>query len=610
MGEAADQKSPAPLAGFARTVTLLVLALATFMQVLDTTISNVSIPTIAGNLGVSADQGTWVITSFAVANGVSVPLTGWLMQRFGVVRTFVLSILLFTLTSLLCGIAWSLSSLILFRVLQGAVSGPMIPGSQALLLSLFPAEKKGTALAIWSMTTLVAPICGPILGGYISDNYPWEWIFLINVPVGLLCGLICWRFLRTRETPTRKLPIDRVGLVLLFVWVGAMQVMLDQGKDLDWFSSGLIVVLAIVTVLGLVAWVIWELTEKLPIVDLTLFRSRSFSLGTIALCLGYAAFFGNVVLMPLWQQTQLGYTATWAGLVSAPSGVTAVLVAPFVGRYISKYDARGFATAAFLIFGISYFMRSAYPPDASVWVFVLPLLVQGVAMGMFFVALLTISLDRLPPERVPAASGLNNFLRITAGSFATSLTTTYWDRREALHQSRLVESLSAYDPGYSNALAQLHAQGFGGDSAAAAALRQVIGQGYLLSSLDLFYFSGWMVMVLSAGVIGVRYQVVEVGYLAVGKTKYGAIANTLRLVALVVGLLAGRHFFGIVGTVAGVALSQYAAWPLAIWFKKRMHALTWRAEALLVPSIAGGLVVGELISLAVRFAFPAHFIAH
>jgi DHA2 family multidrug resistance protein len=496
MGDPTTQNVPAPLKGGVRTVTLLALAMATFMQVLDTTISNVSIPTIAGNLGVSADQGTWVITSFAVANGVSVPLTGWLMQRFGVVRTFVLSILLFTLASFLCGIAWSLPSLILFRVLQGAVSGPMIPGSQALLLSLFPAEKKGTALAIWSMTTLVAPICGPILGGYISDNYPWEWIFLINVPVGLLCGAICWRFLRSQETPTRKLSIDKVGLVLLFVWVGSLQVLLDQGKDLDWFSNNLIVALAIVTVLGLAAWIIWELAEEHPIVDLTLFKSRSFSLGTLALCLGYAVFFGNVVLMPLWQQTQLGYTATWAGLVSAPSGVTAVLVAPFVGRYMGKYDPRGFATAAFVIFAISYFMRAAYPPDASVWVFVMPLLVQGVAMGMFFVALLTISLDGQPPERVPAASGLNNFLRITGGSFATSLTTTYWDRREALHQSRLVESLSAYDPGFSNTLAQLYAQGFGGDSAAALVLRQVIGQGYLLSSLDIFYFSGWLVILL------------------------------------------------------------------------------------------------------------------
>ena len=487
---------PASLNGGARQITLLALALATFMQVLDTTIANVSIPTIAGNLGVSPDQGTWVITSFAVANGVSVPLTGWLMQRFGVVRTFVLSILLFTVASLLCGIAWNLTVLLLFRVLQGAVSGPMIPGSQALLLSLFPAQKKGTALAIWSMTTLVAPICGPILGGYISDNYPWEWIFLINVPVGLFCALICRRFLRTYETPTRKLPIDRVGLALLCVWVGALQIILDQGKDLDWFSNHLIVTLAVVMVLGLGSWIIWELTEKHPIVDLTLFKSRSFTLSTLALCLGYAVFFGNVVLMPLWQQTQLGYTATWAGLVAAPSGVTAVLVAPFVGRYIGKYDPRGFATASFVIFAISYFMRAAYPPDASFWVFVMPLLVQGMAMGMFFVALFTMSLDRLPPERVPAASGLSNFLRITSGSFATSLTTTFWDRREALHQSRLVESLSAYDPNYAGVLGQLHAQGFGGLAAPAAVLRQVVGQGYLLSSLDIFYVSGWVAILV------------------------------------------------------------------------------------------------------------------
>ena len=497
MSDAGSQRDPtAPLIGGARTITLLALALATFMQVLDTTIANVSIPTIAGNLGVSTDQGTWIITSFAVANGVSVPLTGWLMRRFGVVRTFVLSILMFTLASFLCGIAWSLPVLLLFRVLQGAVSGPMIPGSQALLLSLFPAQKKGTALAIWSMTTLVAPICGPILGGYISDNYRWEWIFLINVPVGLFCAAMCWRFLRTQETPTAKLSIDKVGLVLLIVWVGALQVMMDQGKYLDWFSSNLIVTLAIVSVLSLAAWIIWELTEEHPIVDLTLFKSRSFSLGTLALCLCYAAFFGNVVLLPLWQQTELGYTATWAGLVSAPSGVTAVLVAPFVGRYIGKYDARGFATASFVIFALSYFMRSAWPPDASAWVFVVPLLVQGVAMGMFFVALVTISLDRLPPERIPAASGLNNFLRITSGSFATSLTATFWDRRESLHQSRLVESLSAYDTGFSGALAQLRAHGFGGESPAAQVLHEVIAQGYLLSSLDIFYFSGWLVLLL------------------------------------------------------------------------------------------------------------------
>jgi DHA2 family multidrug resistance protein len=486
----------APLSGGARIITLLALALATFMQVLDTTIANVSIPTIAGDLGVSADQGTWIITSFAVANGISVPITGWLMQRFGVVRTFVLSVVLFTLASLLCGISWSLPVLIMFRVLQGAVSGPMIPGSQALLMMLFPAEKKGTALAIWSMTMLVAPICGPVLGGYISDNYPWGWIFLMNVPVGLFCGAICWRFLRSHETPTRKLAIDKVGLMLLCIWVGSMQVMLDQGKDLDWFASNVIVTLAIVTVLGLIAWIIWELTDAHPIVDLTLFKSRSFTLGTLTLVVGYAVLFGNVVLMPLWQQTQLNYTATWAGLVAAPSGLTAVLVAPFVGKYVAKYDARWFATASFVIFAISYFMRAAYPPDASFWVFVIPLLVQGVALGMFFVALYSIALDGLPPERVPSASGLNNFLRIVGAGFATSITTTYWDRREALHQSRIVESLSAYNPDYSGALAQLHGFGFGGLAAPARVLREVIAQGYLLSSLDLFYFSGWLALLV------------------------------------------------------------------------------------------------------------------
>jgi DHA2 family multidrug resistance protein len=372
----------------------------------------------------------------------------------------------------------------------------MIPGSQALLLSLFPPEKKGTALAIWSMTTLIAPVCGPILGGYISDNYPWGWIFLINIPVGLFCAGVCWRTLRHRETPTRRVAIDRVGLILLFVWVGSLQIMLDKGKDLDWFESTPIVVLAVVTAISLVVWTIWELTDQHPIVDLSLFRSRNFALGTLAMCLGYAVFFGNVVLMPLWMQTQLNYTATWAGVVAAPSGLTAILISPLVGRYMGRFDARWFASGAFAIFALSYFMRAAYPPDSSLWVFMVPLLVQGFAMGIFFVAMFTLSLDRLSPQRIPAASGVLNFLRITGGSFATSLTTTYWDRREALHQSRLVESLSAYNLNFQNILRQIHALGLRDSSAAALVLREVVGQGYLLSSLDLFYLSGWLAVLL------------------------------------------------------------------------------------------------------------------
>jgi DHA2 family multidrug resistance protein len=494
--DAATVGAAPALLGRRKAVTAVALALGTFMQVLDTSIANVSIPTIAGNLGVSVDQGTWVITSFAVANGVSVPLTGWLMQRFGVVRTFVVSVALFTIASLLCGLAWSLPSLIAFRVLQGAVSGPMIPGSQALLINVFGPNKRTTALSIWSITTLVAPIAGPLLGGYISDNYVWPWIFLINVPIGLFCAWMCWTNLKSQETPTRKIPIDRIGLALLFVWVGALQIMLDKGKDLDWFNSPLIVALLIVTVVAFAAWLIWELTEQHPIVDLSLFKSRSFALGTVAMCLGYAVFFGNIVLMPLWLQSNLGYTATWAGLVSAPSGITAILTSMMMGRLMRRFDPRVLAASAFALFAFSYFMRSQLTADSSYFVFMAPQLVQGLAMGLFFVSMLAVAFDGLPAHKVPAASGLSNFLRITAAGFATSLTTTFWDRREALHQSQLADTVTPYAPAYQEALRQLHQLGLSDQGAAGAITQGMIGQSYLLSSLDLFYISAWLSVLL------------------------------------------------------------------------------------------------------------------
>jgi DHA2 family multidrug resistance protein len=493
MSSAAANSTPgAPRIGLPNALVATALALGTFMQVLDTTIANVSIPTIAGNLGVSPDQGTWVITSFAVANGISVPLTGWLMQRFGVVRTFVVSVLLFTLASFLCGIAWSLPSLIAFRILQGAVSGPMIPGSQALLLTLFPPHKKGMALAVWSMTTLVAPICGPILGGFISDNYAWQWIFLINVPVGLFCAYVCWAGMKHAETPTRKLPIDGIGLSLLVVWVGSLQIMLDKGKDADWFNSGFIVIMGLVALIGFIAFLIWEFSQKHPIIDLTLFKNRNFSIGTLALCLGYGVFFGAVVLQPLWMQTWLGYNATWAGLIAAPSGVVAVLISPFVGKYISKFDTRLFALFAFFVFGVSYFMRAGYTADASYSAYIMPLMVQGIAMSIFFIALLSIILDGVPPHQIPAASGLSNFLRIVAGSFATSITTTFWDNHAALHQTRLAETSSIYDPSLTEPLKQLSATGLSQTQSIAVLTRELGNQAHLMSALDFFWIAGWL----------------------------------------------------------------------------------------------------------------------
>jgi DHA2 family multidrug resistance protein len=479
-----------------RAILASALAFGTFMQVLDTSIANVSIPAIAGDLGVSADQGTWVITSFAVANGISVPLTGWLMQRFGLVRTFVISVSLFTIASFLCGIAWSLPTLVVFRVLQGGVSGPMIPGSQALLLAVFPPEGRGLALAIWSMTALVAPIVGPIVGGYISDNYSWPWIFYINIPCGIFSALVCWRYAGKRDSATQKLPVDVVGLALLVAWVGALQIMLDKGKHLDWFASPQIVVLAIVTVIGFVAFLIWELTARYPIVDLTLFRSRNFAIGNIVLCVGYAVFFGNLVLFPLWLQTQLNYTATWAGLVAAPSGVVAVLLSPIVGRVLSRVDARWIASIAMLTFGASYFMRAGLNTQADYASIVAPLLVQGLGMATFFIGMVALTLHGLPPERIPSASGVSNFARITAGSFAASIVTTFWDRREAFHQTRLAEASSAYSVPLRDALARLHALGLSDGQAVVALSHSLVGEAYAKSSIDLFSMSGWLVMLL------------------------------------------------------------------------------------------------------------------
>jgi DHA2 family multidrug resistance protein len=497
---AAGETRQAPLQGLALAVTAFALAMGTFTQVLDTTIANVSLPTIAGNLGASTDQSTWIITSFVVANGIAVPITGWLMNRYGVVRVFVLSMLGFTVTSFLCGIAWSLDSLVFFRTLQGALSGPIIPGSQALLLSIFPRQRRTTALAIGSITTLVAPICGPILGGYISDSFHWGWIFLINVPVGLVVTALCWAGLQSRESALRKLPIDMVGLGLLVIWAGALQVMLDTGKNADWFESPWIIALAVIALLGFIAFLLWELTDEHPIVDLSLFRDRNFALGTFVFCLSNGIFLANMLLIPLWLQTQLGYTATWAGLVSAPTGVIAVLVTPVAAMLMSRIDARWIATIAFAASAVSYWMRASLTADAGFWDIAWPLMVQGISSGTYFIATLSILLDSVPSSRTPSALGLANFARIIAAGFSVSLVTTSWDRRAAMHQGHMTDLTSGFAPALNGALQSLHDMGLSDLTAKAAVTRAMTGQAYLLASVDMFTVSAWL-CVLAIGAV-------------------------------------------------------------------------------------------------------------
>jgi MFS transporter, DHA2 family, multidrug resistance protein len=454
MAQASSPSAPSPVApvqfpplkGGQLVIATIVVALATFMTVLDTSIANVAIPSLSGNLGVSIDEGTWVITVFAAANAVSIPLTGWLTQRIGQIRLFVGSILLFVIASWLCGIAPTLPFLLGARVLQGLVAGPLIPLSQAVLLSSYPRKRAGTALALWAMTATVGPIAGPLLGGWITDNYNWSWIFYVNIPVGLLAASVTWMIYRSRETQTKKLPIDVIGLALLIAWVASLQIMLDKGRDLDWFSSPFIVMLAIAALVSFAFFLIWELTEENPIVDLRLFGLRNFTGGTIAISISYAVYFGNLVLLPQWMQEDLGYRAFDAGLMTAPVGIFAVIISPFMGRIMQIVDTRILATVAFIGFAGVFYLRSNYTTDVDMFHLVLPTLLQGIPTVLWFVPLVSIILSGLPPERIPAAAGLSNFVRIFCGAAGTSIAGTVWNDRTVLHHVRLTEQASVDNP--------------------------------------------------------------------------------------------------------------------------------------------------------------------
>ena len=497
---AASLAPPPPLHGTLLILGTLALSLATFMNVLDSSIANVSLPAISGDLGVSPVQGTWVITSFGVANAISVPLTGWLTQRFGAVRLFTVSVVLFVIASWLCGFAHSLEMLIACRVLQGLVAGPMIPLSQTLLLASYPREKAGTALALWGVTTLVAPVVGPLLGGWITDNITWPWIFYINVPVGLFAAFLTWSIYRKRETVIRKLPIDTVGLSLLVIWVAAMQIMLDKGKELDWFASGQIQLLAVVAVVGFALFVAWELTDKHPVVDLRLFAGRNFAFGALTLSLAYGLFFGNVVLLPMWLQQWMGYTATDAGIALAPVGLLAILLSPVVGKNVARFDPRWMATFAFLMFTVVLGMRANFTTQTDLATILIPTVLQGAALAFFFIPLTTLTLSGIGPDRLPAAAGLSNFVRITAGAMGTSISTTLWENRAALHHQHLVEQLGQGSAIAGETIGKLTAAGLSPEQAWGQINRLIDQQAFTRAADDIFLGSAALFVLLIAAV--------------------------------------------------------------------------------------------------------------
>lgn len=421
------------------------LSLGTFMQVLDMTIANVSLPTIAGNLSASVDQSTWVITSFTVCQAITLPMTGFLSRRFGEVRLFVTAVLLFSLFSLLCGFATSLSMLVVFRALQGAVCGPMYPITQSLMVEIYPRDKRGVALSIIAMITVVAPIIGPVLGGWITDSYSWRWIFFINVPLGVAASAMVWGQLRARiETLVRE-RIDWVGVATLIVGVGALQILLDKGNDLDWFESSTIVVLAIVASVALAVWVIWELTDEQPLVDLRLFRHRNFAVGTLALILGFSVVFSVALILPQWLQHVLGYTPLWSGLAAAPVGVIPILTAYTVGKYAHRIDLRWLAAVAFAVMGAVCLRFGSFNTQVSFAIVALTELLLGAGIATFFLPVLTILLSELEGPAIAEGSGSATFMRTVGASFTVSIVTYLWVRGAAVNHAVLAEHINPFD---------------------------------------------------------------------------------------------------------------------------------------------------------------------
>jgi DHA2 family multidrug resistance protein len=477
------EESAAPLTGVALYAAAILIGLGNFLVVLDTTIANVSVPTIAGNLGVSSTQGTWVITSYAVAEAITVPLTGWLAKKFGAQRTFITCYLGFATISLLCGLAGSLNMLLATRVLLGLVGGPIMPLSQMLLLRIFPKEKATLATVIWAMTTLIGPVAGPILGGIICDNYGWPWIFFIKVPVAAAAGLVLMTLMRGQPDPKSPAFIDKVGLGLLVVWVGALQIMLDEGRNKDWFNSPEVRTLGIVALIGFIAFLIWELTEKNPIVDLKIFRHRGFVGAATTYAVGFGAFFASIVLIPLWLQSNMGYTATWAGYATGIMGILAVLCSPLVGKAVEKFDPRAIVCTGILGLALIMIWRMwEFNPEVTFLQMAWPMLLTGPFMVMLFVPVTGLAMASVEHEEQANAAGLSNFMRTLAGAFATSLIQSGWSNATRANNTEIVNAM----PHGHAAVDAMTAQGITTDSATAMLSQLVEGQSVMLATLNMF----------------------------------------------------------------------------------------------------------------------------
>jgi len=418
------------------------ISLASFMNTLDSTIAVVALPAISGSLSATPSQGSWVLTIYSVCLAVSLPLSGWLAQRFGQVRAFIWAVALFTLCSWLCASATNFNEMLLYRALQGLSGGVLLPFSQSLLLRIYPPEKHGMALGIWGLSAAVAPVMGPVLGGFITDTLGWPWIFYINVPVGAICIGVTYTFLKDRESPIEKRPVDTVGLATMVLGVICIQLALDRGHELDWLSSATVRTLFVVGICSIIFFLIWERDQTHPIVDLSLFKQRNFTLGAIMTGMFYGVFIVVAVIYPLWMQTVLGYTPSAAGWVMATTSLFPLLAMGIIGDKVRNQDPRWTVMLGVITMSVVIVAHGLMTTQVSSGYLTTIRFFVGFAMPFLWVPLQMVTLAGIPPEKMASATGLSNFVRMLSSSLATALGITLWDERAIVHRADLVESAS------------------------------------------------------------------------------------------------------------------------------------------------------------------------
>ncbi|MGB7845041.1 MAG: DHA2 family efflux MFS transporter permease subunit [Candidatus Acidiferrum sp.] len=477
--------------------------LATFMEVLDTSIANVALPHIAGNLSAGVDESTWVLTSYLVSNAIVLPLTGWFSRLFGRKSFYMACVLIFIVSSFLCGVATSLPMLVLFRVLQGAGGGGLQPVSQAILVESFPRAKQGMAMAVYGMGVVVAPIIGPTLGGWITDNYSWRWIFFINIPVGLLSIFLTSMLIHdpshvSKVENGKRVRIDYIGLGLLSVGLGFLQVVLDKGQRDDWFGSHFIVWSTCICAFGLIGAIFWELRQKDPIVELRLFKDRNYATATFLMFLLGVVLYGSTVLLPVLLQTLVGYTAQLSGLVLSPGAIVTLVSLPLVGWLLARYQARWLVIIGLLILAAGMFQLSYINLTTGFWTFVFMWMISRGGLGFLFVPINVTAFSFVPKERMNSATGLINLARNIGGSVGISLVTTLQARLAQKHQSDLIVNMTTLNPRYVAALhglaAGLREKGSSATTAAQQASAILYGelqrQAAMLAFIDVFWILG------------------------------------------------------------------------------------------------------------------------